>query len=60
MSFTGVDSLDASIDKANAWLADIEAGFGTSDRRPARRRGVSCYWAATRKRSRAASRDRSS
>ena len=32
MSFTGVDSLDRSIDKANAWLADIEAGFGTSDR----------------------------
>ncbi len=33
MSFTGVDSLDRSIDKANAWLADIDAGFGTSDRR---------------------------
>ena len=32
MSFTGVDSLDRSIDKANAWLADIDAGFGTSDR----------------------------
>jgi len=32
MSFTGVDSLDRSIDKANAWLADIDAGFATSDR----------------------------
>ena len=32
MSFTGVASLDRSIDKANAWLADIDAGFGTSDR----------------------------
>ena len=32
MSFTGVDSLDRSIDKANVWLADIDAGFGTSDR----------------------------
>jgi uncharacterized protein (DUF2267 family) len=32
MSFTGVHSLDASIDKANAWLADIDAGFGTQDR----------------------------
>ena len=37
MSFTGVDSLDRSIGKANAWLADIEAGFGTSDRRLAYR-----------------------
>ena len=37
MSFTGVDSLDRSIDKANAWLADIDAGFGTSDRRLAYR-----------------------
>ena len=27
MSLTGVASLDASIGKASAWLADIEAGF---------------------------------
>jgi uncharacterized protein (DUF2267 family) len=32
MSFTGVHNLDASIDKANAWLADVDAGFGTEDR----------------------------
>jgi hypothetical protein len=37
MSFTGVDSLDRSIDKANVWLADIDAGFGTGDRRLAYR-----------------------
>ena len=37
MSFTGVDSLDGSIDKANMWLADIDAGFGTDDRRLAYR-----------------------
>jgi len=37
MSFTGVDSPDRSIDKANAWLADIDAGFGTGDRRLAYR-----------------------
>jgi len=37
MSCTGVDRLDASIDKANAWLADIDAGFGTKDRRLAYR-----------------------
>ena len=37
MSFTGVASLDRSIDKANAWLADIDAGFGTSDRHLAHR-----------------------
>lgn len=37
MSFTGVDSLDASIDKARGWLADIDAGFGTGDRRLAYR-----------------------
>jgi uncharacterized protein (DUF2267 family) len=37
MSFTKVDSLDTSIDKANAWLADIDAGFGTKDRRLAYR-----------------------
>ena len=37
MSFTGVDSLDRGIDKANAWLADIDAGFGTGDRRLAYR-----------------------
>jgi uncharacterized protein (DUF2267 family) len=33
MSFTGVDSLDTSISKSNAWLADIDAAFGTKDRR---------------------------
>ncbi|HEX7165105.1 MAG TPA: DUF2267 domain-containing protein [Trebonia sp.] len=32
-----MSSLDASIDKANAWLTDIDAGFGTSDRRLAYR-----------------------
>ena len=32
MSFTGVVGLDHSIDKASAWLSDIDAGFGTSDR----------------------------
>lgn len=32
MSFTGVNSLDRAVDKANAWLADIDAGFGTDDR----------------------------
>jgi len=37
MSFTGVDSLDRSIDKANVWLADIEREFGTHDRRLAYR-----------------------
>ncbi len=37
MSFTGVDSLDVSIEKANAWLAGIGTGFGTSDRRLAYR-----------------------
>lgn len=37
MSFTGVESLDRSIDKTNVWLADIEVGFGTSDRRLAYR-----------------------
>jgi uncharacterized protein (DUF2267 family) len=37
MSRTGVDSLDHSIDKTNAWLADVAAGFGTEDRRLAYR-----------------------
>ena len=37
MSFTGVDSLDTSISKSNAWLADIDAAFGTRDRRLAYR-----------------------
>ncbi len=37
MSFTGVEHLDASLNKANAWLTDIDAGFGTSDRRLAYR-----------------------
>jgi len=43
MSFTGVDSLDRSIDKANVRLADIEREFGMHDRRPDRhlRRGRS-------------------
>jgi uncharacterized protein (DUF2267 family) len=29
---TGVENLDRSIEKANMWLADIDAGFGTADR----------------------------
>ena len=33
MSFTGVDSLDASIDKVNRWLAGAAEAFGTHDRR---------------------------
>lgn len=33
MSFTGVDSLDRSIHKTNAWLADVADSFGTEDRR---------------------------
>lgn len=33
MPFTGGGGLDSSIDKASAWLADIDAGFGTGDRR---------------------------
>ena len=33
MSFTGVDSLDASIGKVNQWLADVADAFGTDDRR---------------------------
>ena len=37
MMSTGVENLDRSIDKANTWLADIDAGFGTSDRRLAYR-----------------------
>jgi uncharacterized protein (DUF2267 family) len=37
MSFTGVSSLDASIDKANAWLAEVAGEFGTGDRRLAYR-----------------------
>jgi uncharacterized protein (DUF2267 family) len=37
MAFTGVDSLDRSIGKANVWLADIDSGFGTGDRRLAYR-----------------------
>ncbi len=37
MSRTGVDSLDRSIDKTNAWLADVAAGLGTEDRRLAYR-----------------------
>jgi uncharacterized protein (DUF2267 family) len=37
MPSTGVDSLDRGVDKANAWLADIDAGFGTGDRQLAYR-----------------------
>src|SRR5258708_4974382 len=37
MTRTGVDSLDRSIDKTNAWLADVAASFGTEDRRLAYR-----------------------
>jgi uncharacterized protein (DUF2267 family) len=37
MSFTGVNSLDRAVDKASAWLADIDAGFGTDDRQLAYR-----------------------
>jgi uncharacterized protein (DUF2267 family) len=32
MLSTGVENLDRSIGKANTWLADIDAGFETSDR----------------------------
>ena len=32
MMSTGVENLDRSLDKANARLADIDAGFDTSDR----------------------------
>lgn len=32
MSFTGVSSLDHSIDKVNTWLTDIDKGFATEDR----------------------------
>jgi uncharacterized protein (DUF2267 family) len=45
MSRTGVDSLDRSIDKTNAWLADVAASFGTEDRRLAYR--VSRSWLHT-------------
>jgi uncharacterized protein (DUF2267 family) len=37
MSRTGVDSLDRSIEKTNAWLADVASSFGTDDRRLAYR-----------------------
>jgi uncharacterized protein (DUF2267 family) len=37
MTRTGVDSLDRSIDKTNAWLSDVAASFGTEDRRMAYR-----------------------
>ncbi len=45
MSRTGVDSLDRSIDKTNAWLGDVAASFGTEDRRLAYR--VSRSWLHT-------------
>lgn len=32
MLLTGVENLDRSIERVNTWLADIDAGFGTSDR----------------------------
>ncbi len=32
MSATGVSNLDHSIEKANAWLADVAGEFGTEDR----------------------------
>ena len=32
MSFTGVRSLDQSIHKTNAWLAEVAGEFGTEDR----------------------------
>ncbi len=37
MPSTGVNSLDRDVEKATAWLADIGAGFGTSDRQLAYR-----------------------
>lgn len=37
MSFTGVGSLDRSIEKTNVWLSDIADLFGTDDRRLAYR-----------------------
>jgi uncharacterized protein (DUF2267 family) len=37
MSSTGVDSLDHSVDKTNAWLAGVERGFDTHNRRLAYR-----------------------
>jgi uncharacterized protein (DUF2267 family) len=42
MSHTGVSTLDHSIDKATAWLADVAAEFGTEDRRFAYR--VTSAW----------------
>jgi len=33
MTHTGVSSLDHSIEKANAWLAEVAGEFGTEDRR---------------------------
>jgi uncharacterized protein (DUF2267 family) len=33
MSATGVSNLDHSIEKANAWLAEVAGEFGTEDRR---------------------------
>ena len=32
MSATGVSNLDHSIEKANAWLAEVAREFGTEDR----------------------------
>jgi uncharacterized protein (DUF2267 family) len=37
MPSTGVNSLDRGVEKATAWLADVDAGFGTSDRQLAYR-----------------------
>lgn len=39
MSSAGVGSFDRSVDESNAWLAGIEEGFGTHDRRFAYRVG---------------------
>jgi len=33
VSFTGVSNLDHSIEKVNAWLAEVAGEFGTEDRR---------------------------
>ena len=33
MPFTGVSNLDNSIEKTNAWLADVASEFDTDDRR---------------------------
>jgi uncharacterized protein (DUF2267 family) len=42
MSCTGVNSLDRATGKASAWLADIDAGFGTHERHLAHRMLRAC------------------